>query len=134
MLTPGGDVIIHLLELGMKFEPEDPSLIKFLHIACFQGNSTYVQKTPSRNVDIHTPAGYSSDQDLRLGTALHAAAYGGQAEIIRILLDSCADPSRRLTVHVSRLLCQDRLENQTAIQVATYAIGAVHLVLLKSDI
>lgn len=79
-------IILFLLDLGMPFDPSDPSLVKFLHIACLRGNLECVQRLAKGGVNFYA-AGHCPESYFPLGTALHAAVTGGQLEVLRYLLE-----------------------------------------------
>ena len=83
-------IILFLLDLGMPFDPSDPSLVSFLHVACLRGSLECVQRLAKGRVNFgaadHCPKKY-----FLLGTALHAAVIGGQLEVLRFLLEIDVD-------------------------------------------
>jgi ankyrin repeat protein len=72
-------------------DSKDPSLVKFFHITCYQGNISYVQKLLRPRVDLLAAVGRSDLRDYDMGTALHAAAFGGQLATTKLLLEHGAD-------------------------------------------
>ena len=83
-------IILFLLDLGMPFDPSDPSLVSFLHVACLRGRLGCVQRFAKGRVDFHA-AGHCPKKYFLLGTALHAAVIGGQLEVLRYLLEIGVD-------------------------------------------
>ena len=83
-------IILFLLDLGMPFNPSDPNLVSFLHVACLQGSLECVQRLANTGVDFDA-AGHCPQQYFLLGTALHAAVIGGQLEVLRYLLNIGVD-------------------------------------------
>lgn len=89
--TGWGDIIVTLLDLGLAVNSKDPSLVKFFHVACYQGNINYAQKLLRHGVDLYAAVGRSDSRDYDMGTALHAAAFGGQLATTKLLLEHGAD-------------------------------------------
>lgn len=83
-------IILFLLDLGMPFDPNDPSLVSFFHIACLRGSLECVQRLAKDGVNSHA-AGHCPKKYFLLGTALHAAVIGGQLEVLRYLLEIGVD-------------------------------------------
>ena len=83
-------IILSLLDLGMPFDPSDPSLVSFLHVACLRGSLECVQKLVEGRVDFDA-AGHCPEKYFLLGTALHAAVIGDKLEILRYLLEIGVD-------------------------------------------
>ena len=83
-------IILSLLDIGMPFDPSDPRLVSFLNVECLQGRFERAETSVKGRVNFkaigHCPKKYSL-----LGTALHAAVFGGQLEILRYLLDVSVD-------------------------------------------
>ena len=88
-----GDIIGFFIDAGLNVRTDDPSLVKFLHIACFQGNLVYVEKLLSHGVDLAGRAGRSDDRDYIFGSPLHAAAAGGHKNTMLRLLQTGLKPS-----------------------------------------
>ncbi|KIW57222.1 hypothetical protein, variant [Exophiala xenobiotica] len=85
-------IIEHLFAAGLKTANDDPSLVKFLHVACHQGRVKYVESVLRHGVDVHAKAARVDDRDTVYGSALHAAAAGGHRDIVLRLLQYGADP------------------------------------------
>ena len=105
--------ILVLLDLGMQIDPNDPSLINFLHVVCLDGDLECVQKLANGRANVHA-VGHSEGNCFRLGTALHAAVIGGHVKVVQYLLDV------GVNAHY-KALYQDpydrqKLANETAIQ------------------
>ena len=83
-------IIVFLLDLGMPFDPSDPSLISFLYVACLRGRLECVQRLAKDGVNFYA-ADHCPKKYFLLGTALHAAVFGGQLEVLRYLLEIGAD-------------------------------------------
>lgn len=78
-------IILSFLDLGMPFDPSDPSLVSFLHFACLRGNLECVQRLAKSRVNFHAAA-HCPERYFLLGTPLHAAVIGGRLEVLRYLL------------------------------------------------
>ena len=87
-----GPIIGYLLRAGLRITPDDPALVKFLHVACYQGYEEYVEVILSHGVDVHAKAARVDDRDTVYGSALHAAAAGGHTDCVLRLLRYGADP------------------------------------------
>lgn len=87
-----GSIIEYLFGVGLKTTSDDGALVKFLHVACYQGNSDYVDMVLRHGVDLQTKAPRIDDRDTVYGSALHAAAAGGHREVVLQLLQYGADP------------------------------------------
>lgn len=105
-----GCIIIYFLDTGVRFRPDDPALVKFLHIACYQGNLAYVEKLVSKGVDLNARAGRSDKRDFDRGTALHGAAIGGQRAVAACLLQHGANVRTK-----SAVKSMIKIECQTAV-------------------
>ncbi|RDW57069.1 hypothetical protein BP6252_13884 [Coleophoma cylindrospora] len=112
--TRWGDIIMFLLNAGMRVNPDNPSLAKFLHVACFQGMLTYVERLLRIGVDINSQAARINKHDYDRGTALHAATIGGQTAVVSCLLRHGAD------IHAKRRLLEGSKYSppQTALKAA----------------
>ncbi len=111
-------IILFLLNLGMPFDPSDPSLVSFLHVACLRGSLECVQRLAKGRVNFHA-AGHCPKKHFLLGTALHAAVIGGQLEVLRYLLEIGVDV-RQKAVSLD-LYRGGGLIDETAIQTAVRA-------------
>ena len=83
-------IILFLLDLGMPFDPSDPSLVSFFHVACLRGSLECVQRLANGRVNSDA-AGHCPKKYFLLGTALHAAVIGGRLEVLRYLLEIGVD-------------------------------------------
>ena len=81
-----GYIICFLLEKGMSFQRGDARLLKFFHVACYQGNLDQVERLLDLGIDQNARAARSDDRDYVFGSALHAAVKGGQSTIVKCLL------------------------------------------------
>ncbi|KAL9109906.1 MAG: hypothetical protein Q9227_005429 [Pyrenula ochraceoflavens] len=81
-----GDIISFFIDAGLRIRRDDPSLIKFLHIASFQGHLAYIEKILSHGVDSLARSGRSDSRDYVFGSPIHTALLGGQKESARRLL------------------------------------------------
>ena len=111
-------IIIFLLDLGMPFDPSDPSLVSFLHFACLRGSLECAQRLAEGGVNFdaadHCPKKY-----FLLGTALHAAVIGGQLKVLRYLLEFGVDVRQKAVA--LDLFCGGGLIDETATQTAVRA-------------
>ncbi|KAK8209870.1 heterokaryon incompatibility protein-domain-containing protein [Phyllosticta capitalensis] len=89
-----GRIAADLDRLGVPCAGNEPSLVVFFHIACFQGNMMWVERMLKHfGVSIHSPCRQDSQgKILCSASALNAAAAGAQADIVRLLLSLGADP------------------------------------------
>jgi ankyrin repeat protein len=90
-------IVMYLLDTGLSCRADYPSLVKFLHVTCYQGKLSYVQKLLHWGVDYNARVGRSDDRDFDFGTALHVAALTGQTNIAQCLLEYGADPRLKST-------------------------------------
>ncbi|KAH8598404.1 heterokaryon incompatibility protein-domain-containing protein [Bisporella sp. PMI_857] len=88
-------IVMYLLNAGLYCRPDDPSLVKFLHVVCYQGDLTAVEKLLDYGVDYTARAGRSDNRDYVFGSALHVAAAMGQKDIAVCLLKHGADPREK---------------------------------------
>ncbi|KAL1969908.1 hypothetical protein VTN77DRAFT_7417 [Rasamsonia byssochlamydoides] len=86
-----GPIVCYFLDAGMDVNLDDPSLIKFFHISCFQGNLHYVEKLLGKGISLIAPPGISNDRDYNFGTPLHAATVAGRKAVASCLLNHSAD-------------------------------------------
>ncbi len=54
-------IILFLLDLGMPFDPSDPSLVSFLHVACLRGRIGCVQRLAKGRVNFHAAGTLSKE-------------------------------------------------------------------------
>ncbi|KAF2265874.1 hypothetical protein CC78DRAFT_597972 [Lojkania enalia] len=93
-----GDVILFLLRKGLEIPPHEPALVALFHVACYQGDINIVSKLLSHGVNIHSTATFWMRRDRYYsGSALHAAASGGQKPMTMLLFASGADAQSRVT-------------------------------------
>ena len=111
-------IILFLLDLGMPFDPSDPSLVSFLHVACLRGSLECVQRLAKDRVNFDA-AGHCPKKYFLLGTALHAAVIGGQLEVFQYLLEIGVDV-RQKAVSLD-LYREGGLIDETATQTAVRA-------------
>ena len=88
-------IIFQLMNTGLSYGAQDPSLVKVLHIACHQGNLAAVEYLLDSGVDATARAGRSDDRDYIYGSALHAALAGDQKDIAACLLEHGLDPKAK---------------------------------------
>ncbi|KAL3485312.1 hypothetical protein BJX62DRAFT_243036 [Aspergillus germanicus] len=81
-----GPVVMHLLEAGLEVHMDNPALTKFFHIACCQGEISYVENLLARGISLTCPTPIGTGGDLMFGSAIHAAAFGGQKAIVQCLV------------------------------------------------
>ena len=108
-------IILSLLDLGMQIDPNDASLINFLHVACSKGNLECVQKLANGKASIHA-AGRSQENYFRLGSAIHAVVIGAQVKVLQYLLDAGVNVLQK-AVYLD-FVDSNRLADETAIQTA----------------
>ena len=111
-------ISLFLLDLGTPFDPSDPSLVSFLHVACLRGSLECVQRLAKGRVNFHA-AGHCPKKYFLLGTALHAAVIGGQLEVFQYLLEIGVDV-RQKAVSLD-LYREGGLIDETATQTAVRA-------------
>lgn len=81
----GGEIVVHLLNAGLKCSANDPTLVRFFQIACFQEQLAYLDKILEVGVDING-LGVRPPNTHWIGTALHAAACAGRKGVVLRLL------------------------------------------------
>ena len=87
-------IILFLLDLGMPFDPSDPILVSFFHVACLRGSLECVQRLAKGRVNSHA-AGHCPKKYFLLGTALHAAVIGGRLKVLQYLLEIGVDVNQK---------------------------------------
>jgi len=91
-----GPIIARLLDIGLKCEPNDSSLIRLFHIACFQGEMEMVEKMLSIGAPLDAGPGVPDDM---FRYALHAASAGLKKDTAQRLLELGADLCCKCVVH-----------------------------------
>ncbi|KAJ0418747.1 ankyrin repeat-containing domain protein [Aspergillus carlsbadensis] len=86
-----GLIIMYLLEAGLAVDMNYPALIKFFHIACFQGEVSYMQSLVARGISLTGPGPIGTGGDKMFGSAIHAAAFGGQMPVVQYLVEHGSD-------------------------------------------
>lgn len=93
-----GGIVLHLLEKGLSCSSDNPGLIKLLHVCCYQGEVSLVQRLLGFGTAIDVPDTTPIDEEgtesrnLNLyGTALHAAAAACRTKVAEILIRNGAD-------------------------------------------
>lgn len=76
-----------LLDVGQRCSGSDPHMLKLLQTACFQGDSSLVQRLIEYGVPIDAPTVREHREGRFYACSLHAAAAGGQAHVVQLLLD-----------------------------------------------
>lgn len=104
-----GPIIKFLLDTGLRVAPDNPSLVKLLHIFCFQGHLDYLEMLLAVEADINARAGRSDSRDHICGSALHAAVAGRHAAIVERLLEHGADPRIKRLVLFRRFISGESL-------------------------
>lgn len=102
--TDWGYMVIFLLRRGLSFCRDDSRLVKFFHIACYQGNMPHVRKLLVAGIAQKGRPARSDEGDKVFGSALHAAVRGGQSAVVKRLLD------RGAVAHAPQL-CSDGIQS-----------------------
>lgn len=87
-----GQVAIDLLDAGLSCPSDDPRMVKPLQAACFQGDTSWIERLVEYGVSIDMPTVRELSGGRFYACALHAAAAGGQADVVRYLLNRGARP------------------------------------------
>ncbi|KAF3762911.1 hypothetical protein M406DRAFT_72882 [Cryphonectria parasitica EP155] len=94
-LKPGDgwrQIASDLLDAGLSCPRDDPRMVKLLQTACFQGNASWIKRLMEFGVPIDAPTVQDRSGGRFYACALHAAAAGGQADVVKLLLGKDARP------------------------------------------
>lgn len=87
-----GQIAIDLLDAGLSCPSDDPRMVKLLQATCFQGDTSWIDRLVEYRVSIDMPTVREMSAVRFYACALHAAAAGGQADVVRYLLNRGARP------------------------------------------
>ncbi|PMD49667.1 uncharacterized protein K444DRAFT_670555 [Hyaloscypha bicolor E] len=85
-------IVSDLLDAGISCSRDEPHMVKLLHAACFRGETSWVERLIAYGVPIDHPTVLEYSRGRFYASALHAAAAGGQAHVVQLLLDLGARP------------------------------------------
>lgn len=94
-LKPGDgwrQIASDLLDAGLSCPHGDPRMVKLLQTACFQGDASWTKRLIEYGVSIEVPTVQEYSGGRFYACALHAAAAGGQADVVKLLLGLGARP------------------------------------------
>jgi hypothetical protein len=74
-------IVIYFLDAGLYCPSDNPALVKFLHVACYQSNLPYVEKLLDYSVNHTARAVRSGHRDYVFGSALHVVTVMGHTDM-----------------------------------------------------
>lgn len=113
-----GPIVCNLLDAGITVDLNSPTLIRFFHVACFQGELAYVEKLLAEGISTVGSAARVNQSGYSFGSALHVAVVAGRKAVAERLLDHGADLHYKAYLEGS-----DKIKNRTAIETAIEEIS-----------
>ena len=83
-----GTILVSLFDRGLPLESKDPSITKFLQVACIQGKYDYVKEMVKGMLEANGPLGDKGNTDPEGCESLNATDIGFQSSNAQILLNT----------------------------------------------